>query len=113
MGTNVRMKTKIHWLLISRLVVIGKLVDTLKIPNAWALVFFRLEIFFVLEKKCHHKINDDGRAEGEERNINKVKPDFGGFNSHFLPEPGAHTEERRFNKFPEAVEHSTNLRKTN
>lgn len=103
MGTNVRMKTKIHWLLISRLVVIGKLVDTLKIPNAWALVFFRLEIFFVLEKKCHHKINNDGRTESEERNINEIKADGSSSDSHFFSEPGAHTEERGFNKFSEAV----------
>lgn len=46
-----------------------------KIPDALAPVIFRFKAFLVFQDKSHNEVNDDGRAECEKRQVNKIHPD--------------------------------------
>jgi hypothetical protein len=49
----------------------------------------RPEVILVFKDEGHDEINDDGRSEREERQINKVHADMCGADSKFLAPPGA------------------------
>lgn len=64
----------------------------LKIPDAFAPVVFGLKAFLMLQDKSHNEINDDGRAESEKGEVNKIHPDMGCLDTELFAPPLANTE---------------------
>ena len=64
----------------------------LKIPDAFAPVIFRLKAFLMFQDESHNEINDDRRAEGKKREVNKIHPDVRCLDAKLFAPPLTNTE---------------------
>lgn len=64
----------------------------LKIPNRLPSTLPRLEIFFVFKNERHEEVDDDGRTNREEGEIDKVHADSCRTDREFFTPPVAHSE---------------------
>jgi hypothetical protein len=67
--------------------------EILQIPHtALPELFPDLEEFLVLEDKSHDEIDNNGRAEGEKREVDKIHAHIGGFDAELFAPPLANPE---------------------
>lgn len=82
----------------------------IQIPNAFSLSVIKwLEIIFVFKNKGHYKINYNRTSESEERQVNKIHPHCGGFNTQFFSPPLAHAKGLMFKPKNYPADHYTNI----
>jgi hypothetical protein len=80
---------------------------TLMVPDGIALE--RLNIPLHVHPEGEDKIDDQGRAHGEKRDIHKPVPDATGGNSQVLADGGAHPKKMPLDDMPELI-HFTKLK---
>ena len=63
----------------------------------------RKDIILNIHPESDEKINDNGRAHGQKRDVDKVLPDGSGSHPHFVTNIGAHAEYMPFYELPESL----------
>jgi len=65
--------------------------------------FAGTHVFAYIDDKCKDEIDEDGRAEAQEGDIDKKHPDLGRGNAHPLAQEGQYTEHPQFTKLLEFI----------
>lgn len=65
----------------------------------------------MFQDKSHNEVNDDGRAEGKKREVNKIHADMGCLDAEFFAPPFANTEGLLFEPIYNFTDHFYKYRK--